>query len=100
MKDFQKEITPLAPDDLFIVLNHHPAKFDYPVHHHSDFEINLVINTQGRRVVGDSIEEFSILDLVMIGPNIPHAWFGKTEDNNHVVTIQFSDKLLNCLSSA
>ena len=95
MKDFQKEITPLASDDLFIVLNHHSAKFDYPVHYHTDFEINLVIDTYGKRIVGDSIEEFSTLDLVMIGPNIPHKWFGEVEENNHVVTIQFSDKLLN-----
>ena len=95
MKDFQKEITPLASDDLFIVLDHHSAKFDYPVHHHSDFEINLVMDTYGKRVVGDSIESFSDLDLVMIGPNIPHAWFGEVEENNQVVTIQFSDKLLN-----
>ncbi|MCL1934652.1 MAG: AraC family transcriptional regulator [Candidatus Azobacteroides sp.] len=95
MKDFQKEITPLASDDLFIVLNHPSAKFDYPVHHHSDFEINLVIDTYGKRVVGDSVEDFSALDLVMVGPNVPHAWFGEVEENNHVVTIQFSDKLLN-----
>ena len=81
MKYFQKEITPLASDDLFIVLNHHPAKFDYPVHHHSDYEINLVIDSYGKRVVGDSIEEFSDLDLVMIGPNIPHAWFGESEES-------------------
>jgi len=95
MKDFQREITPLSSDDLFIVLNHLSAKFDYPVHYHTDFEINLVIDTYGKRVVGDSIEDFSTLDLVMIGPNIPHAWFGEVEENNHVVTIQFSDKLLN-----
>ena len=95
MKDFQQEITPLASDDLFIVLNHFSAKFDYPVHYHPDFEINLVMDTYGKRVVGDSIEKFSTLDLVMIGPNIPHKWFGEVEENNHVVTIQFSDKLLN-----
>jgi len=95
MKDFQQEITPLASDDLFIVLNHLSAKFDYPVHYHADFEINLVMDTYGKRVVGDSIEDFSTLDLVMIGPNIPHKWFGEVEENNHVVTIQFSDKMLN-----
>ena len=94
-KEFQKEITPLVPDDLFIVLNHRFAKFDYPVHHHSDFEINLVIGSYGKRIVGDSIENFSGLDLAMIGPNIPHAWVGENIENNHVVTIQFSDKLLS-----
>ena len=95
MKDFQQEITPLASDDLFIVLNHLSAKFDYPVHYHADYEINLVLDTYGKRVVGDSIEDFTTLDLAMIGPNIPHKWFGEVEENNHVVTIQFSDKLLN-----
>lgn len=95
MKEFQKEITPLAGDDLFIVLNHQCAKFDYPVHYHGDFEINLVMDTYGKRIVGDSIEEFSRLDLVMIGPNVPHAWQGEVIEGNHVVTIQFSDKLLS-----
>ncbi|MCC8154572.1 MAG: AraC family transcriptional regulator [Tannerellaceae bacterium] len=95
MKEIQKEITPLSADDLFIVLNHPSAKFDYPVHHHSDFEINLVMDTYGKRIVGDSVEDFSTLDLVMIGPNVPHAWFGEIVENNHVVTIQFSDKLLD-----
>lgn len=95
MKEIQKEITPLSDNDLFIVLNHPSAKFDYPVHHHSDYEINLVIDTYGKRIVGDSEEEFSSLDLVMIGPNIPHAWQGEVVEGNHVVTIQFSEKLLN-----
>ena len=47
MKDIQKEITPISNDDLFIVLNHPDAKFDYPIHYHSDFELNLVLNTYG-----------------------------------------------------
>lgn len=95
MKDIQNEITPIATDDLFIVLNHPNAKFDYPVHYHSDYEINLVMNTYGERIVGDSIEKFETLDLAMIGPNLPHAWRGEIIENNHVITIQFSDKLLN-----
>lgn len=95
MREIQKEITPLSDSDLFIVLNHPSAKFDYPVHHHSDYEINLVIDTYGKRIVGDSEEDFSTLDLVMIGPNIPHAWQGEIVEGNHVVTIQFSEKLLN-----
>lgn len=95
MKDIQNEITPIATDDLFIVLNHPNAKFDYPVHYHSDYEINLVMNTYGERIVGDSVEKFETLDLAMIGPNLPHAWRGEIIENNHVITIQFSDKLLN-----
>lgn len=95
MKDIQKEITPISADDLFIVLNHPNAKFDYPVHYHSDFEINLVVNSFGERIVGDSIKEFEDLDLAMIGPNLPHAWRGQKVDGNHVITIQFSEKILD-----
>ena len=73
-------------------MNHPGAKFDFPVHYHSDFELNLVINTSGTRIVGDSSEKFDELDLVLIGPNVPHAWFGKENEDNRVVTIQFSDK--------
>ena len=95
MREIQKEITPLSDNDLFIVLDHPSAKFDYPIHYHSDYEINLVIDTYGKRIIGDSEEDFSMLDLVMIGPHIPHAWQGKVVEGNHVVTIQFSEKLQN-----
>ena len=53
------------------------------------------MNTYGERIVGDSVEKFDNLDLVMTGPNLPHAWKGEIVEGNHVVTIQFSDKLLN-----
>ncbi|MFZ4582379.1 MAG: AraC family transcriptional regulator [Paludibacter sp.] len=95
MNDIQKEITPISAEDLFIVLNHPNADFDYPVHYHSDYEINLVLNDKGKRIIGDSIEPFDELDLVMIGPNLSHAWRGEIIKGNHVITIQFSDQILN-----
>lgn len=95
MKDFQKEITPIAEDDLFIVLNHPNAKFDYPVHYHPDYEINLVLNASGTRIVGDTEEQFDNVDLVMTGPNLPHAWKSDCKTGHHVITIQFSDKILD-----
>ena len=70
MKDIQKEITPIAAEDLFIVLNHPNAKFDYPVHYHSDYEINLVMDTYGTRTVGDSEEEFDSLDASIRRPQL------------------------------
>ena len=36
-KDFQKEIIPIADEDLFVVLNHPNANFDYPVHYHPEY---------------------------------------------------------------
>lgn len=95
MKDIQKEIVPIVDEDLFIVLNHPDADFNYSVHYHPEYEINLVMNSHGERIVGDSIEPFDELDLVMIGPNIGHKWCGKVVEGNLVITIQFSEQFLN-----
>jgi AraC-like DNA-binding protein len=75
-------------------MDHINAKFEYPIHCHPEYEINLVIDTLGTRVVGDFEEAFNGLDFVMIGPYVPHVW-KSTKETNHVVTIQFSSELLN-----
>lgn len=94
MTEIQQEICPITGEDLFIILDHINAKFEYAIHCHPEYEINVVINTHGTRVIGDSEETFTGLDFVMIGPYIPHVW-RSTEEENHVVTIQFSPDLLN-----
>ena len=94
MAEIQQEICPITGEDLFIILDHTNAKFEYPIHCHPEYEINLVINTKGTRVIGDSEESFSDLDFVMVGPYIPHVWKSDLE-TNHVVTIQFSGDLIN-----
>ena len=94
MTEIQQEICPITGEDLFIILDHINAKFEYAIHCHPEYEINVVINTNGTRVIGDSEETFTGLDFVMIGPYIPHVW-RSTEEENHVVTIQFSPDLLN-----
>lgn len=43
-------------------------------HYHPEFELTLVVNGQGHRYVGDSIEPFGCGDLAMVGPNQPHSW--------------------------
>ena len=43
MKDIQQEITPVESDDLFVVLDHSDAKFDYPIHCHAEYEINTLL---------------------------------------------------------
>lgn len=95
MEYIQREITPINDEDLFIVLNHPHARFDYAAHFHSDYEINLVLNSRGKRIVGDCVAEYRDLDLVMVGPNIPHRWVSEDDNGNaHVVTIQFHKETL------
>lgn len=93
MREIQQEITPLNKDDLFIILNYPNAKFDYPIHCHPEYELNLVMKTKGNRVVGEEKSNFEGVDLVLIGPYLPHVWKTDT-DTNHTITIQFSGKFL------
>lgn len=94
MNEIQQEIVPITQDDLFVIKNHPNAKFDYPIHCHPEYEINLVMNTSGIRVVGDDEEAFDEIDLVMTGPFVPHVWKSELV-TNHVITIQFSSDLLS-----
>lgn len=94
MTEIQQEICPISGDDLFIILDRENERFEYAIHCHPEYEINVVINTNGTRVIGDSEESFLGLDFVMIGPYIPHVW-RSTKYDNRVITIQFSPDLLN-----
>jgi AraC-like DNA-binding protein len=85
-----RELVPISDDDYFIVLNHTNANFGFPLHFHPELELNLVMNSSGKRIIGDSIMKFDDIDLVLVGPNTPHVWKGSNVDKKaHVITIQF-----------
>ena len=98
MNIFQ-EITPLKADDVFVVLDSYNNGFDYPIHNHAEYELNLVMGMSGTRIVGDSTERYTDCDLVLLGPYLYHKWDGDTLLQNNgqpyrVITIQFSMGLL------
>jgi AraC-like DNA-binding protein len=68
------------------------VKFQYfpnPLQFHPDIEILLVLHGTGTRLVGDSIDQFGPGDLVMIGKNVPHAWYSDekyTGENSNFIS--------------
>ena len=48
-------------------------------HYHDYYEISFITEGFGKRIVGDSIEEFQPGDLVFIGRNLPHVWISNKE---------------------
>lgn len=95
-----KEITPLIQSDVFVIINSEKIGFDYPIHYHSAYELSLVLNSSGNRIVGDSVEKYCSDDLVLIGPEMYHKWDDddiplENRNNAHVITIQFSKDLFN-----
>lgn len=43
-------------------------------HYHPEYEICLTLNSRGQRYIGDSIQLYDDLDLVLLGPKLPHTW--------------------------
>lgn len=93
MKRLKRELTPIGDNTCFTIQNHFDAKFDYPVHLHPEYEINVVLNTNGTRIMGDIKEEFKHSDIALVGPNLLHAWRSSKEKGVRVITIQFSKEL-------
>ena len=97
MKIF-REITPLKTNDVFVVLDSVDKGFDYPIHNHPEFELNLIMGSAGNRIVGDSTTKYQDSDLALIGPYLYHKWDGSDAPLYHyntcrVITIQFANNL-------
>jgi AraC-like DNA-binding protein len=93
-----KESPPLTKADCFSIYARFKTEFNFPVHYHEEYELNFIENASGvRRVVGSSIEEIDSLELVLVGPNIPHAWFTYKCKSESIfeITIQFHRDLFN-----
>ena len=95
-----REITPLKAPDVFVVLDSVCNGFDYPIHNHPEYELNLVAGMSGTRIVGDSTERYTDYDLVLLGPYLYHKWDGDEQLQQsgqpyRVITIQFAMDLFS-----
>ena len=102
MSNIYREITPLTPYDCFTIFSREKKDFDFPLHHHEEFELNLIINGKGvKRIIGDHIGVIDNVELVLVGSHLPHAWFTHqyqwTENKPliHEITIQFHKDLFD-----
>lgn len=87
-----REICPLTQTDCFTIFTRKKRTFDWPLHYHDEIELNFIQNAQGaRRVIGDHMEEIGDIELVLVGSNLEHAWFGEDFGDRIIteVTITF-----------
>jgi len=92
-----REITPLTQSDCFTLFSRSKKQFDFPLHYHEEYELNLILNAQNaKRIVGNHIHVIDDLELVFVGPNLSHAWFTHECKSQEIieVTIQFHKDFL------
>lgn len=96
--NIMREITALSAEDCFYLVDRHKSEFTYPIHFHTECELNFVENASGvRRLVGDSAEVIGDYDLVLIaGKDLEHVWEQHqcTSTDIREITIQFSPDFL------
>jgi AraC-like DNA-binding protein len=98
--DVLKEMTSLSAEDCFLVTKRVRNSFTYPLHVHSEFELNYLENANGAiRIVEDSIEKIGDLDLVLVAGGTCHTYSNhecKFEETTEI-TIQFYRTMFDSL---
>ncbi len=71
-------------------------EFEFNWHYHPEYELTLITQGHGMRMIGDHYTHFFTHDLVLLGPNIPHTWISELVKEKKVsaTVIQFSERLI------
>ena len=96
--DFQK-ISNQTDINSFVDFRVKANAFGFHWHYHPEIEICYVIKGSGHRMIGESIEDFSAGDLVLVGSNLPHCWitsdsFNESDEKMEVYVVQFDAEMV------
>lgn len=96
MKPYFKPIPSDESNLLKAVYQENAKEFDYPWHFHPEYELTYIVSSRGMRYVGNSIENFSEDDLVLIGANLPHCWINSPEQQQvaSAVVVYFKEDFI------
>ncbi len=87
-----------CPDEGFIVKQIQGEACNCSWHCHAEVELVLVLQSRGYRIVGDNIRSLQPGDLVLLGPNLPHAYqhtdrLSAARSPPECILLQFEERL-------
>ncbi len=68
------ETVVMPTDRSWLLFDRQLPSFPFNWHYHPEFELTLTLNSTGMRFVGDHVQAYDNGDLVLLGPDLPHAW--------------------------
>ncbi|MET0393874.1 MAG: AraC family ligand binding domain-containing protein, partial [Chitinophagaceae bacterium] len=86
------EKLPLGKDSSFVARTYRTPHFEVPWHQHTEYELILFIEGEGRSFVGNYIGEFRQGDIFLLGSNLPHTFQKANKDLvTGAVVVQFRE---------
>ncbi|TDW95897.1 AraC family transcriptional regulator [Dinghuibacter silviterrae] len=68
-------LIPIGATETISIKKINEHHYSSPFHFHKICELNHVVSSCGKRIVGDNIDNFSDGDLVLMSPDLPHIWY-------------------------
>jgi AraC-like DNA-binding protein len=81
----------------FYAYERREREFAFNWHYHPEFELTLITDSEGQRMVGDGICDYRSGDLALLGPNLPHSYRSWPADSmftrqHRAIVIQFREE--------
>jgi AraC-like DNA-binding protein/mannose-6-phosphate isomerase-like protein (cupin superfamily) len=92
MKPLLEDIGKKRGADAFLAFVIQANKLEFFWHYHPEYELTLIVEGKGTRLIGDHHANFESGDLVLIGPGLPHTWVSdnSSKEKCKAIVIQFS----------
>lgn len=86
---------PLSENSSFMADIFRTPYFETPWHSHPEYELALIVEGQGKRLIGNHVSDYSAGNLAFIGPNLQHLYRkdGHTQTGGSLV-IHFREDFL------
>ncbi|PWH83543.1 AraC family transcriptional regulator [Algibacter marinivivus] len=83
---------PKPDDDALVYQVDFGTSFYDKLHQHKEIQISYIVEGYGTLVVGDSINDYTKNDVIIIGGNVPHVFKSEQNDssNFHMISLFFT----------
>jgi quercetin dioxygenase-like cupin family protein len=79
MKVLHTDITH-ALHSYIAVMENKGKRFSSPLHCHPELELVYIKSGSGKKILGDTINQFNTGDIVLVGSELPHKWMCDNND--------------------
>ncbi len=79
MKAVFAKVLPGAENEVFSTQRISRAFFSTEFHYHKECQLVYIVESAGKRIIGDSVENFESDELSLLGSEIPHVWHNEEQ---------------------